>query len=109
MRFLLLIVLFFCSLARSDIICRCEDTSAVCATSADCGTGVGCICHEEVQLAAVDTGSGSIIVTQLVEPEIVPSSDAKFAGIAIGLGMAIIALAAFTVWLTYRNRTPIVK
>jgi hypothetical protein len=109
MRFLLLIVLFLCSVARSDIICRCENSSALCTTSSDCSTGGACVCQEEVQLATVDSGSGSLIINEIVEPQIVPTSDATFAGIVIGLGMAVIALAAFTVWMSYRNRNPIVK
>jgi hypothetical protein len=104
---LVAIILFFVSLASADLICRCQDNAALCVTSADCNSNVACACQDEapIILNLVNSDSSSVVEPQpVVDPQIVPASDAKFAGIAIGLGAAVVALVAFTVWLGYCTR-----
>lgn len=108
---LVAIILFIVSLASADLICRCQDNAALCVTSADCASNVACACQDEapIILNLVNSDSSSIVepaveLQPVVDPQIVPASDAKFAGIAIGLGAAVVALVAFTVWLGYCTR-----
>lgn len=106
---LISILLFIVALVSADIICRCQDNAALCVTSADCNSNVACACQDEapIILNLVNSDSSSVVQPALepvVEFQITPASDAKFAGIAIGLGAAVVAVIAFTVWLGYCTR-----